>query len=141
MIEQMQKSGIINQKEKQAINQNKILQFTKSQIWQELKTAKQIYKEKPFYIEIPANEIEKENSQDMVLVQGIIDLFYINERGEVVLVDYKTDYVAQGEEQALIEKYKQQLELYKLALEKSLNMEVSKIIIYSVYLGKELQMN
>lgn len=141
MIEQMQKSGIINQKEKQAINKNKVLQFTKSIIWQELKTAKQIYKEKPFYIEIPANEIEKENSQDMVLVQGIIDLFYINERGELVLVDYKTDYVEEGEEQALIEKYRKQLELYKLALEKSLNIEVSKIIIYSVYLGKELQIN
>ena len=76
-----------------------------------------------------------------ILKDLLLDLFYINERGELVLVDYKTDYVEEGEEQALIEKYRKQLELYKLALEKSLNMKVSKIIIYSVYLGKELQIN
>ena len=140
MIEKMQRSGIINKKEADSINKNKIIQFTKSEIWQELKTAQKIYKEKPFYIEIPASEIEKENEKDMVLVQGIIDLFYINEKGELVLVDYKTDFVAEGEEKKLIEKYKKQLELYKMALEKSLNMKVSKVNIYSVYLGKILEM-
>jgi len=140
MIEKMQRSGIINKKEADSINKNKIIQFTKSEIWQELKTAQKIYKEKPFYIEIPASEIEKENEKDMVLVQGIIDLFYINEKGELVLVDYKTDFVAEGEEKKLIEKYKKQLELYKLALEKSLNMKVFKVYIYSVYLGKTLEM-
>lgn len=140
MIEKMQRSGIINQKEADSINKNKIIQFTKSEIWQELKTAQKIYKEKPFYIEIPASEIEKENEKDMVLVQGIIDLFYINEKGELVLVDYKTDFVAEGEEKKLIEKYKKQLELYKMALEKSLNMQVFKVYIYSVYLGKTLEM-
>ncbi len=140
MIEKMQRSGIINKKEAESINKNKILQFTKSSIWQELKTAKMIYKEKPFYIEIPASEIEKENEKDMVLVQGIIDLFYINSQNELVLVDYKTDFVIEGEEKKIIEKYKKQLELYKLALEKSLNMKVFKVYIYSVYLGKTLEM-
>ncbi|MBO4293555.1 MAG: helicase-exonuclease AddAB subunit AddA [Clostridia bacterium] len=138
LINNLQKSGIISKKEAESINKNKILQFTKSSIWQELKTAKKIYKEKPFYIEIPASEIEKENEKDRVLVQGIIDLFYINSQNELVLVDYKTDFVAEGEEKKLIEKYKKQLELYKMALEKSLKMPVSRMMIYSVYLEKEL---
>ena len=137
-IVKLQENRIITKKEADSINKNKVLQFTKSKIWQEMKTAKKIYKEKPFYIEIPAKEIENENLEDMVLVQGIIDLFYINQNGELILVDYKTDYVIDGEENKLIEKYKKQLELYKIALEKSLNMSVSKVIIYSVYLGKEL---
>ena len=137
-IVKLQENGIITKKEADSINKNKVLQFTKSKIWQEMKTAKKIYKEKPFYIEIPAKEIENENLEDMVLVQGIIDLFYINQNGELILVDYKTDYVIDGEENKLIEKYKKQLKLYKMALEKSLNMSVSKVIIYSVYLGKEL---
>ena len=74
----------------------------------------------------------------MVLVQGIIDLYYINENNEIVLVDYKTDYVENGNENGLIEKYKKQLELYKIALEKSLNKKVVKTIIYSVYLNLEI---
>ena len=93
MIEDMYSKHIITNMEKDAINQYKILQFTKSKIWQEMKQAKKVFKEKPFYIEINANEINKENDEDSILVQGIIDLYYIDQNDEIVLVDYKTDFV------------------------------------------------
>ena len=51
-------------------------------------------------------------------------------------MDYKTDYVQN--EQELIDKYKEQLDLYKTALEKALGKKVSKTIIYSLYLNKEV---
>lgn len=139
LIEDMFIKGIINEKEKQSINQFKILEFTKSSLWKEIKNAKKVYKEKPFYIEINANQVLDENNEDNILVQGIIDLYFINENEEVILVDYKTDYVESGEEQKLVEKYRKQLELYKIALEQSLNKKVSKTIIYSVYLCKTLE--
>ena len=77
-------------------------------------------------------------TEDKILVQGIIDLYYINKDDKIVLVDYKTDFIKQGEEQKLIEKYKKQLEIYKKALENSLNKKVDKVIIYSVCLNKEI---
>ena len=43
-----------------------------------------------------------------------------------------------GNEQELVDKYKKQLELYKMALEKSLNLKVKSIYIYSLYLQKEI---
>ncbi len=129
---------IITQKEADAISEYKILEFTKSAIWQDLKGAKKIEKEKPFYISIPAKELYKQDLEEDVLVQGIIDLYYINQNNELVLVDYKTDYVEKGKEQELIEKYQKQLELYKNALENALNRKVNKAYIYSVYLGKEI---
>ena len=49
----------------------------------------------------------------MILVQGIIDLYYIDKNGNLILVDYKTDYVPDGNLSKLEEKYKIQLELYK----------------------------
>lgn len=121
------------------INPYNILTFTKSNIWQELKNAKKIYKEKPFFINIPAKEIYGENLEEDILVQGIIDLYYINQQDEIILVDYKTDYVEKGKEHSLIEKYKVQLDLYKRALEETLRKKVSKVYIYSVYLGKEIE--
>lgn len=154
LVQDLVLRNIITQEEANAINKYKILEFTKSDIWKEMKNAKEIYKEKPFYINIPASEIYKEdlekenkdNKENMdadlnedILVQGIIDLYYINEDNELVLVDYKTDYVEKGKEQELIEKYKSQLELYKKALEKALNRKVDKTYIYSVYLGKSLR--
>ena len=93
LIEELEAKKIITTKEKEAINQNKILEFTKSNIWKELKTAKEIEKEKPFYINVPAKEIYKENTEENILVQGIIDLYYIDKDNNLNLVDYKTDYV------------------------------------------------
>ena len=136
LAEELQQKGLINEKEKKAINKKQLLQFTQSKIWNELQNAKEIHKEKPFYMEIPAKDLNQENSDDMILVQGIIDLYYINSADELILLDYKTDFVQEGEEQVLIEKYKKQLELYKKALEDSLERKVDKIYIYSVNLGK-----
>ena len=93
-------------------------------------------REKPFYITIPASELYGNNLQEEILVQGIIDLFYINSQDELILVDYKTDHITSKEE--LIQKYKKQLELYKRALEEALDKKVSKIYIYSTYLDKEI---
>ena len=64
-------------------------------------------------------------------------MYYINEKDELILVDYKTDYVK--EEKELIEKYKVQLELYKKALEESLDRKVEKIYIYSTQLNKAIE--
>ena len=106
-----------------------------------MKSAKKIYREKPFFINIPAKEIYKEETEEEILIQGIIDLCFINKQDELVLVDYKTDYVQKGMEKELIDKYINQLNLYKRALEESMNKKVDKIFIYSVYLEKELEID
>ena len=58
---------------------------------------------------------------------------------KTLLLDYKTDYVQNENE--LIQKYKPQLELYKKALEGALKKEVKKVIIYSTYLQKEINVS
>ena len=92
----------------------------------------------PFYIYLTADEIYGNGIKEKILVQGIIDLYYINANNKIVLVDYKTDYVVLGKEQELIDKYKKQLEIYKRAIEQSLNSKVEEAYIYSVSLGKEI---
>ena len=139
LIEDLKAKEIITQKEAENININKILTFTKSEIWKELKEAKEIQREKPFYINIPAKEIYNENTDENILVQGIIDLYYISKDGKLKLIDYKTDYVEKGEENKLIEKYKSQLGLYEKALEKVFKRKVDEKYIYSVYLEKEVK--
>ena len=138
LVAKLEAKKIITPKEAEAININKVYQFTKSKIWNELMQAKEIQREKPFYINIPAKEIYNEDIEEEILVQGIIDLYYIDKDGKLILVDYKTDYVANREEQVLIDKYKTQLELYKRALEGALEKKVDKMYIYSTYLDKEI---
>lgn len=62
----------------------------------------QLYREKPFVME-----------HGGVLVQGIIDVFWMEE-DSIVLMDYKTDRVDSGKE--LVDRYQTQLELYAEAL-------------------------
>ena len=127
----MEKKNFITHKEAESINPNQILQFTKSHIWTELKEAKEYHKEEPFYINA------KEDGED-ILVQGIIDLYYIDKNDNLVLLDYKTDFAKPGDEMTLIERHKPQLMIYKEALENALNKKVDKIYVYSTALGKEI---
>ena len=141
MVKSLVEKEIILQKEADSVNYNKILEFFKSDIWKEMKEAKLVEQEKAFYFNIKANEIYDVKSEEDILVQGIIDLYYINKDDELVLVDYKTDYVENNNEEILKEKYDIQLAIYKKALEKALDRKVDKVYIYSTWLGRAITIN
>ena len=129
---------IINLKEAESINKEQLLRFIESDLAKRIRKAKAIYKEKPFYININASEIYGERVDENILVQGIIDLYFIDEDNRLVLVDYKTDRVERLEE--LIPKYKTQLDLYKQALEEALDRKVDEVYIYSVHKSESIKL-
>lgn len=131
--------NVITREEADSIYLNKILDFLKSDFAKKIKNAKIIQKEKPFCTKIFAKDIYKEANDETILVQGIVDLYFIDENDNLILVDYKTDYVELGKENELIEKYKKQLEIYKNSIEDAINKKVYKTYIYSIYLNKEIE--
>ncbi len=139
MVDDLVYRKIITPLEGKAINMYKLFSYTKSELFKQIRNAKKVYKEQPFYINLTADDVYGNGLDDNILVQGIIDLYFINQAGEVVLVDYKTDYVENGKEDDLVDKYKKQLEIYKKALEQALGRSVDKCFIYSVYLEKLLK--
>jgi len=138
LVAELEAKKLITSKEAEAININKVYQFTKSKIWQEMLQAKEVQREKPFYINIPAKELYNQDLEEKLLVQGIIDLYYITEQNKLILVDFKTDFVENRDEQILIDKYKTQLDLYKRALESATGRNVNRTYIYSTYLEREI---
>ena len=64
-------------------------------------------------------------------------MYFIDENGNIIIVDYKTD--VEKDEKVLIKRYKKQLEIYKNALEKDLNKKVYKKYIFSMFLNKEIE--
>ena len=71
------------------------------------------------------------HEEDLTLIQGIIDVFWIEKDG-IVLLDYKTDRVQQAK--GLIDRYETQLKLYADALERvfaARKLKVKEILIYS----------
>lgn len=118
----------LSDEERRYINTKKIYKFLTSDIGVELQNATNIYREKEFVL----NDEKFSKS----IIQGIIDLYYITDLGKVVLVDFKTDRMKNEIE--YIEKYKIQLDIYKEAIEKILNMKVDEVYIYSFELDKKI---
>ena len=136
LIDELENKGIINEDQKKAIDITKIYEFTKTSIWKEMQNAKTLERERPFYINVPVKEVYDEDIGEDILVQGVIDLYYVTDDYKIVLVDYKIDRV--NSENELVNKYKDQLKLYKRALEYSLGKNVDNVYIYSVYMNKEV---
>lgn len=95
-------------------------------------------KEQPFVLGVDAGEIYPDGEAEegeLILVQGIIDAYFEEEDGLVVL-DYKTDKVAKAGE--LAEKYHIQLDFYAKAVERMTGKKVKEKIIYSFTLKEEI---
>ena len=109
-----------------------ILQFAKSGIGRRLREAdgkQRLWREQPFVLGIDARELyPEEEDGELILVQGIIDAYFEEPDGLVVL-DYKTDKVRRKEE--LAERYQEQLRYYAKALEQMTGKKVKEKIIYS----------
>ena len=82
--------------------------------------------------------VKNSDNNTKVIVQGVIDLVVVK-NGEGILIDYKTNRTKNIEN--LINQYKLQLEIYKLAFEKATNIKISKKYLYSFYLGELIEIN
>ena len=94
-------------------------------------------KESQFVVGIPAREMNKADSDALILLQGIIDAWFEEDDG-LVLVDYKTDRVKEGGENILLDRYQIQLFYYAKALTQITGKKVKEAVIYSLALQKEI---
>lgn len=78
-----------------------------------------------------------DSTTEKVILQGIIDAFIMEEEG-IILVDYKTDRVKDGEE--LRNRYQKQIDLYSEALGQILGKKVRRRVLYSFSLGEEVDL-
>lgn len=136
---------LLSKEEYKVINPYKVKKFFISKLGERMLSAYNrgdiVYREIPFYTEIDVHRINpdlpKEVEGDKVRLQGVIDSFFY-EDNEVILLDYKTDYVEQSNEEELINKYRIQIQYYKEALEKITKTKIKECYLYSFYLEKEI---
>lgn len=133
-------AGKMSREMAECIRTEDILGFLKSPAGQRMKEAagkRKLWKEQPFVLGVDAREIyPQEQEGEQILVQGIIDVYFEEEDGLVVL-DYKTDKIFRAEE--LAEKYHAQLDYYGKALEQMTEKKVKEKIIYSFTIRQEIE--
>ena len=125
--------NIITEKEIEFLDKNIILNFLQTELVNRINKSNLVKRETAFTLGVKAEDIytdtELEHNDNIILVSGIIDL-YFEENDYLVLVDYKTDKTKNKNE--LLNRYKTQLEIYKKALEQSSGKIVKECIIYSI---------
>ena len=141
-LERLVREGFISRSTSELVNTYHLEKFRKSALLDELLRAKDIKREFRFNVMLDASEFTDDTSLkgEKILVQGVIDCLYENDKGEVVLVDYKTDFVTEDDcEKTLKERHSLQLSYYKRAIELMLERPLSKTLIYSVPLAKTVE--
>ena len=103
--------------------------LNREQAFSHVVTAKRIFKHLP-------------DNKDSMLIHGIIDGF-VELDDEIILFDYKTDHVVPTQKgiQKVVDKYKQQLNLYAEALETSYQKKVTKRMLCLLSIGQSIDIS
>ena len=136
-LKQMEEKGLITPEQKALLKMDILREFFKSDLASRMNKAamaNNLYQEKAFVMgQTPKMLFLDEDEEQTILVQGIIDVFFRESDG-IVLLDYKTDRVKSENE--LVSLYERQLQIYADAIEGSFNEKVKELLLYSFHLGK-----
>lgn len=113
----------LTEEQVQAVEVGQIARFFADPLGQRMKQARVVHRELPFTLAIPAQEVEPElgeESNEQVIVQGVIDCLLEEQNGGLVLIDFKTDWLAKEPSvkavEELTKRYEGQIRLYVRAI-------------------------
>ena len=124
------------------VNLRKVGDFLCSPIAQEAFDATKLYTERHFNLLMKAEDVGLTDcsSSERIMVQGIIDLYYVNSAGQAVLIDFKTDSVERaGGIENIVRRYREQLNIYRKAVEVIDGLHVSGAYLYLIDIGETIE--
>ena len=138
--ERLINEGFLQREDFELLDFNSIKEFLNSDLITRVINSEEYFREYTFTVKINASDYDENISDEFknhkIIMQGAVDLAFV-ENGEVVIVDYKTDRVKDIEKLGTM--YRKQVELYKTALEETMDLNVKEVIIYSVYNNKSIK--
>lgn len=137
-LKRLLEAGRINQREYDCVKAEDVQLFMDSALGQRIRNCRLLRREQPLFTEVDPKLMGFEAEEgDRPFVQGIADMFFIEEDG-AVLVDYKTN--VRVTEEDLYREYFGQLDIYAKAISEITGLPVKERFIWSVYLGKAVDM-
>ena len=131
------------------IRTSKLSAFFRSPLAREIMASDRVYREKRFMIRYPVALFTQTGDPDLLrgetlLVQGVIDCAFFDRKGDLILLDYKTDffpYTTPRAEarQTLIERHARQLGYYAYACRELFGAFPAKTVIYSFALDEAVE--
>ncbi len=132
-----------------AVFKDELERFFDSELYLRIKNAQRVLREQRFNILLPPSMFSKDTDfiekvgDELLAVQGVIDLIVIDEDGNICLYDYKTDRLsaAERENETLLRQkmsalHAEQLSYYKIAVERLFGKECHTVEVYSTCAAK-----
>lgn len=132
--------GYIDATQFSLLDYDKLSCFFESDIYSQIKKAQKVYRESSFTLNVPVSDLYGEDADfvgETLLLQGIIDCFFVDADGAYTVVDFKTDMVS--DLSVLKDRYSGQLECYKKAVKEMTGTENVRAVMYSFNLGKTVE--
>jgi ATP-dependent helicase/nuclease subunit A len=130
-------SGALTESDLGYLDLQKIKRILSLDIFSQVKNCK-LYKEVKFCHLVNPNEIGYESTDSEILIQGIIDLIAVN-GNTATLIDYKLSKIE--DDSALVKKYLKQMQLYSLAIEKSLGLKITNVYLVNILQEKTIKVH
>ena len=126
-IEKLYEDEELSLPEMQSVDPQLIVDFYSSMLGKRILKSDKVFREVPFEVEIRASDVFATNSNEHIILQGIIDCYFY-EGNEIVIVDYKSDKY--DDINKIKEKYRTQIDFYKYAVEKICKKTVKNQFLY-----------
>ena len=138
-IERLSRLRFITAREASLVDEEAILELFASPLGRRMQSADKVHREFKFSVLVDASGFYPDAGEEQLLLQGVVDCC-LEEKGKLVIIDYKTDNVrTEAEIKARADIYARQVSIYAMALRKIFNMEVAECLLYFLSAGKMLQ--
>ena len=139
-VEALRCRRLLTDEQAAAVNVEALRRLLASPLAEELRQAKEVWREYPFTVLLDASEVDAEAAGgDKVLLQGVVDCCFATPDG-LTVVDFKTDRVSGDEVRPRAEWYRLQIEAYSRALERVLERPVERRVLYFLYPGETVEL-
>ena len=128
-LDELVRDGFLTRQQSECIPVERIAAFYQSELGQEMREAPVCQQEFKFSMLRPAAEYYPDGGADEVLLQGVIDTWFENERG-ITVVDFKSDRIRPGDEIERGREYVPQLNAYRKALSEILGRTVNRVVLW-----------
>lgn len=141
--ERLVSDGFLTETQRDLLDFGKLNGFFKTALYEKIRSAEKVYRELRFNLKVAAGEVlaDAPETDDFVLVQGVIDCFIRESDGSYTVIDFKTDHVKSGEEQLLADRYANQLAFYCRAVTDMTKAPVKNAVIFSFALMEEIPLD
>ena len=137
-IARLYENGFLTREETDCLEKEKLAAFFRSPLYRRMRLSPRLFHEKRFNVLLDGKDLIGKAGE--ILVQGVVDAYFIKEDGSLCLVDFKTDRVREGVGEAVLrERHGEQLRLYAVALEAITGRKATELVLYSFSLGRAVE--